>query len=121
MKKTIGHSFRNFLSISSIGGSLLFASGSVFAGVWVNANLVGVRAFTTQTEHFVEAQDFSNPDSCPAAAQLVLLRDDANNWKMVHELIMRALVSGKRLQVRTAGCQAGSGATIIDGARILKF
>ncbi len=104
-----------------VGGCLLFATGTAFAGTWVNANMVGIRAFSTQTEQFVQVRDFANPENCTAPGILVLLRDDTSNWKMVHELLVRGLIHGKRVQVRTAGCHAGTGHTIIDGARLLKY
>ena len=63
--------------------------------------------------------NFLNPDNCSAPSYLVLTRDDANNWKMVHAVIL-TWVTGKAVQVRTIGCHAQSGYPIIDGAKLIK-
>ena len=89
------------------------------AGFWVPVDIADIKAFTNQSAHYIDIRNYSNPEKCTNAGTLVLNRDDTNNWKMVHALLMSTFVSDSKVQVRTAGCDS-NGVTIIDGAMIYK-
>lgn len=89
------------------------------AGYWVGVDIKDIRAFTDQQAHYIAVNNFTNPEGCSVNGTIVLYREDTNNWKMVHSLMISGFVSGLKLQVRTAGCDSG-GMTKIDGALIYK-
>ena len=107
-----------YFIVSLLSALCAFSSSSAL-GAWESAEILDIRAFTKQSEHYISVSNFSNPDNCQAPGALIIIRDDADNWRMVHSLLLTGIISGKSVEVRTAGCHP-TGHPIIDGARIIK-
>jgi hypothetical protein len=105
--------------LKKIIAMMLLAYPMLSAGDWVAVDITDIRAFTTQTNHYIAVSDFTNPEGCSVDSVIVLTRSSTSNWKMVHSLLLTSFVSGSAVKVRTAGCNA-SGVTKIDGASIYK-
>ncbi|QLE98920.1 hypothetical protein [Neptunomonas phycophila] len=96
----------------------LVSNLSLAASHWSNASVKQVRAFTKQTEHLIFVSSFSNPSNCTGFTNtLVLLKDDTDNWKMVHSLLLTSLISEKRVSIRVSGCRGSF--PIIDGVSVI--
>jgi hypothetical protein len=88
------------------------------AATWAEVEIANIRAFTDQTAHYLSVTDFTNPQGCSSTAEIVLNRDDTDNWKMVHTILLTGFISGSSVKVRTTGCSGGR--TVIDGALLIK-
>ena len=93
-----------------------------YSATWVDADLIDLRAFTDQVDHYIGVKNFSNPNNCSISDDIILQRNDSSNWKMVHTTLLSGFMSGIATQVRTSTCSGGgtSGYPVIDGAKLLK-
>lgn len=107
-------------SVSLVCFAICFSCVPLQASSWSsNVNLIHVKAFTDQSQHYISVANFSNPDGCQVLGTVVLNRDDSANWKMVHSLFLTALVSGSAVDVRVDGCDS-QGFAVVDGVSINK-
>ena len=102
-----------FLSLLAI-----FVSPIANAG-WVAVELLDIRA-AKQSKYWMQVRDFSNPDGCASSDFILLTRTYSSgfdDWRLIHELLLKGFLENKPMEVRTAGCSA-EGFPEIDGVLI---
>jgi len=105
------------LFLKTIFTAVILLFSALSQAAWVSVDVVEIRAYKSQVSHFYLTNNFSSPEGC-ASALFVIRRDDSSNWKMVHSLIMTAVLAGKNIDIRTIGCL--NGVTEIDAAALIK-
>lgn len=98
----------------------LLTSINVQASEWVTVDVTAVRAFQSQVNQYVIVSNFSNPHNCTGSTNLVILRADNTDWKLMHATLFAGFLAGKTIKLRVNGCNTGNASAIIDGVEIMR-